>query len=97
MRGEAILSLHGLTYKLRPTFAALVAAEEELGPLFSLIERAANGTLKLSEMAALFWHCLPDPPENLTRDMFGKQLADAGLVNATPALKILLGQILQGR
>ncbi len=43
---------------LRPSFAALVAAEQELGPLFALVERAAEGRLALGEMVALFWHCL---------------------------------------
>ena len=43
----------GVEHTLRPTFTALVAAEEELGPLFALVERAGAGQLKLSEMAAL--------------------------------------------
>ena len=38
-RGEAALDLGGRTIALRPSFAALVAAEEELGPLFELVER----------------------------------------------------------
>ena len=66
-RGEA--SVAGIM--LRPSFAALVAAEEEIGPLFTLVERAASGSLKLSEMVALFWHCLADPPDTLTREAFG--------------------------
>jgi len=28
--------------EIKPTFAGLVAAEEELGPLFALVERAAS-------------------------------------------------------
>ena len=82
---------------LRPTFAALVAAEEELGPLFALVERAAAGQLKLSEMAALFWHCRFDAPDDLTREDFCEGVAAGGLAAATPALKVLLGQILGGR
>lgn len=82
---------------LRPTFAALIAAEEELGPLFALVERAAAGQLKLSEMAALFWHCRFDVPADLTREAFSEGVAVGGLAAATPALKILLGQILGGR
>ena len=42
VRGEAALDLGGETLALRPSFAALVAAEEELGPLFALVERAAS-------------------------------------------------------
>lgn len=82
---------------LRPTFAALVAAEDELGPLFALVERAAAGELTLSEMAALFWHCRHDVAPDLSREAFCEALAEAGLAAATPALKVLLGQILGGR
>ena len=35
----------------------LVRAEEELGSLFALVERAGQGELLLSEIAALFWFC----------------------------------------
>ena len=92
-RGEATVA--GIM--LRPSFAALVAAEEELGPLFALVERAAAGQLKLSEMVALFWHCRFDAPADLSRDAFAEAVADAGLAAATPALKTLLGQILGGQ
>jgi hypothetical protein len=97
VRGEAAVRVGGTELVLRPSFAALVAAEEELGPLFALVERAAAGELKLSEMAGLFWHCLRDRPEGLSRDAFGEGLAAGGLVAATPALKLLLRQVLQGR
>ena len=36
-RGEASLTLESGNVMLRPSFAALVAAEEELGPLFALV------------------------------------------------------------
>ncbi len=82
---------------LRPTFAALVAAEGEVGALFALVERASAGALSLAEMVALFWHCRWDAPEGLTRERFAEGVAAGGLAHATPALKILLGQILAGR
>lgn len=96
-RGEAEVTVAGEALRLRPTFAALVAAEEELGPLFALVERAAEGQLKLAELVALFWHCLDPRPEALTRDRFGEALAGQGFANLTPALKAILSQILQGR
>lgn len=94
-RGEAGFVVNGETIVLRPSFEALVAAEEELGPLFALVERAAAGGLRLGEMAALFWHCAraPRPP----RERIGAAIAEGGLARATPALKLLLMQILQGR
>jgi hypothetical protein len=96
-RGEAAMLVGGETLILRPTFAALVAAEEELGPLFALVERAADGRLRLFEIAALFWHCLADPPAGLTRERLGGAIAEQGLAGATPVLKLLLTQILHGR
>ena len=96
-RGEAAIIVAGERLTLRPTFSALVAAEEELGPLFALVERAADGGMKLAEIAALFWHCAADRPEALTRERLGAAIAEQGLAKATPVLKLLLTQILQGR
>ena len=89
--------LAGETLALRPSFAALVAAEFELGPLFAMVERAAAGGLTLAEMAGLLWHCLHEAPAELTRAAFCEALVEAGLAAATPALRVLLGQVLAGR
>ena len=94
-RGEASLEIAGETRLLRPSFAALVAAEEELGPLFALVERAGTGQLRLAEMAALFWHCL-EVRADLTREQVGDAVARLGLAAAAKPLRVLLGQILQG-
>ena len=95
-RGEAALTVGGEPLRLRPSFEALVAAEEELGPLFALVERAAAGGLRITEIAGLFWHCAEPRPEGLTRARIGAAIAEQGLAGVTPVLKVLLGQILQG-
>jgi hypothetical protein len=96
-RGEASFSVGGAPLVLRPTFEALVAAEEEeLGPLLALVERAAAGELRLGEIAALLWHCLRDRPEGLTRERLGAALAEQGLAKVAPLLRGLIAQILQG-
>ncbi|GAA4223024.1 hypothetical protein GCM10022253_32830 [Sphingomonas endophytica] len=97
VRGEAALRVAGEMLVLRPTFAALVAAEQELGPLFALVERAASGLLALEELVGLFWHCRHDAPPALTREALGEAVVAAGMSAATPALKVLLTQILAGR
>lgn len=94
-RGEATLVVAGQPRLLRPSFSALVAAEEELGPLFALVERAGAGQLRLGEMAALFWHCLADRAD-LTREAVGEAVLAQGLAAASAPLRVLLGQILQG-
>lgn len=96
-RGEAELRVGGETLVLRPSFQALVAAEGEVGPLFACVERAADGRFSLSEMVALFWHCLAERPEGLTRAAFADAVASRGLAANMPALKVLIGQILAGR
>ena len=96
-RGEAAIRINGEMLVLRPSFQALMAAEAEIGPLFALVERAAEGRLSLGEMVGLFWHCLRDVPDGLTREAFGEGVAVRGLSEATPVLRVLLGQILGGR
>jgi hypothetical protein len=96
-RGEAALVVGGETLVLRPSFAALVAAEQELGPLFALVERAAAGRLGIGEIAGLFWHCVDGRGESCTRARIGEAVAELGLARAAPVLKVLLTQILQGR
>ena len=95
LRGEAELVVAGRPRLLRPTFDALVRAEEELGPLFALVERAGEGQLRLTEIAALFWHCLAER-EGLTREQVGEAVLANGLAAATKPLRALLGEILRG-
>lgn len=96
VRGEAAILVDGAPRLLRPSFDALVRAEEELGPLFALVERAGEGQLRLSEIAALFWHCLADRAD-LTREAVGDSVVAMGLAEAAKPLRVLLGEILRGR
>ena len=95
-RGETALTLGGEMLTLRPSFAALVAAEAELGPLFDLVERAADGKLSLADLVALFWHCLADR-ECVSREALGEAVIAVGLARVTPVLKAILQQILAGK
>lgn len=94
-RGETSLVIRRRIYILRPSFTALVAAEQELGPLFALVDRAASGQLCLREMATLFWHCLASG-HGLSKEEFEAGIAECGLVACAAPLRHLLGQILQG-
>lgn len=96
-RGECALRVNGCDLVLRPSFQALVAAEAELGSLFALVERAAEGKLGFGELVALFWHCLREVPDAVTREVLGEAMAALGLARLTPVLRVLLGQILGGR
>lgn len=95
LRGEAALAVCGVAHVLRPSFENLVLAEEELGSLFALVERAAQGTLALTEMAALLWHCLPAKGRP-DRTAVGEAVLAMGLVAATVPVRAVLAQVLQG-
>ena len=59
--------------------------------------RWLSARLGLGEMASLFWHCVAHRPETLTREAVGEAVVAQGVAAVTPALRTLLGQILQGR
>jgi hypothetical protein len=96
LRGEVMLDLGQARYVLRPSYAALVAAEAELGPLFALIERAGSATLLLRELTLLFWHCLPADADRPSLEALGDMMLATGLAKLTPTLRALLEQILGG-
>jgi hypothetical protein len=96
-RGEANLEVAGETLILRPTFQALIAAEEELGSLFEIVEKAAAGTLRLEQVVALFDHLSSSRPTGITRQRIGEAVVEKGLTGIAPILRIVLAQILQGR
>ena len=97
-RGEASLRVGGEEVVLRPSFGALVSAEEELGSLFVLVERASDGNLKIGEIAALFDHLSQEGrPNGIDRARIGAAIVEIGLAGIGPQLKHVFGQILQGR
>ena len=95
MRGETSFTVAGKSLLLRPTFEALVAAEEELGSLFARVERASQGALTINEIAAMLWHSMPveDRPD---RDTVGRAVVEAGLVEASKPLRAIFTQVLKG-
>jgi hypothetical protein len=96
-RGETALMLGGQSYTVRPTFQALVAAEQDVGPLFALVEKAAAGQLSLLDTVSLIWHCLHDKPDAMTREALGELIAETGIGMLSPLLQSLLGQIIKGK
>jgi hypothetical protein len=85
-RGEASLEVGGERLLLRPSFGALVAAEEELGSLFEIVEHAAAGALKLNQIAALFDHLSRGRAPAISRERIGEALVEKGLAKITPTL-----------
>lgn len=87
MLGDAAL-------RLRPSFSALVAAEAEVGSLFRLLDRAGAGDVKLSEMEALFWHCLSE--RSCERAAFEERVLSAGPLALLKPYRTLLAAIFGG-
>ena len=96
-RGEASLVVGGEMLVLRPSFSALVAAEQELGPLFGLVEQASEGKLGLGEIAALFDHLSSGRSPAISRERIGEAIVEKGLAGIGPTLRLVLGQILKGQ
>lgn len=96
IRGEAEIRIDGDTVVLRPSFENLVAAEEELGSLFGMVERASQGGVTLAEVTALVWHCVELDPRP-SREVIGKAVLAMGLVEATRPVRAILAQVLQGQ
>lgn len=95
LRGEAQFTLGDRTILLRPSFENLVAAEEEIGSLFALVERASEGALTLAEASALLWHCAEADPRPSREDV-GQAVLKNGLINSTKPVRAILAQVLQG-
>lgn len=96
LRGEAQFRLGEREYHLRPSFENLVAAEAEIGSLFALVERASEGSLTLSEVSALLWHCIDADPRP-SRDEVGQGVLKQGLIETTKPVRAILSQVLQGQ
>lgn len=91
------MMLGGTAWVIRPSFTALVAAEAEIGPLFAVVEKAADGQLAMTDMAALIWHCWAARPDDWTRERLGDALLAEGLAKQMPVMRQIFSQILQGR
>ncbi len=97
VRGEVGLSLPSGACVLRPTFSSLVAAEEEVGSLLALLDRAGCGDVRLGDIGPLFWHALRRPVPWVDRGLFEAELVDVGLKALIPAYRQLLASVFGGR
>lgn len=97
-RGEVTLRLGGVSHVLRPSFAVLVAAEAEIGPLLDLAQEASEGRVRLESMARLFHHCLVCESEasRPSVETIGERLVEDGMIEALKAYRALLESALGG-
>jgi hypothetical protein len=93
VRGEVALSLPSGERVLRPTFAALVAAEGEIGSLLAVLDRAGAGDLRLGDLGPLFWHALVAETWEGDRAAFEAELLQVGVAGLMGPYRALLGAI----
>lgn len=95
-RGEAALVLGEHTYRLRPTFEALVRAEAEIGSLIGLVERAGSGALGITDIVVLLHCCAVAGGHEITRADFASALLAHGLGASAAPLRTILAGIMGG-
>ncbi len=95
-RGEVGLSLPSGACVLRPTFSSLVSAEEEVGSLLALLDRAGCGDVRLGDIGPFFWHALRRPVPWPDRAQFEAELVDVGLKALLPPYRQLLAAVFGG-
>jgi hypothetical protein len=97
LRGEVDITLGGRSYRLRPTFAAIMDIEERLGAVVPLAVRAAKGDFGFRDVTVVIWATLNAVEgQSMTMDEVGNAVLAQGLAAATPAVRVLLTHILGG-
>ena len=96
MSGALTIMLGGVSYRLLPTFAALLALEEQSGlGLLTLAKRFAGGEFTLAELVALIRAGLIGAGEKVP-DNLGALVLAQGLSALTPVLTRFLEAALNG-
>ncbi|MEM6682219.1 MAG: gene transfer agent family protein [Pseudomonadota bacterium] len=93
-RGETSICLTGKTYRLRPSFHALVTAEAEIGSLIALVERASSGELAINDIVVLLHACALAGGHDVSRDAFAAAVLRAGIGRTIEPLRVILGNIM---
>lgn len=97
-RGEVAFTVGDVTHTLRPTFEAVVAIEQVLGPLVALARRSANEGIGVQDLAVLFHHCAraadADAPDI---ERFGTLIVQAGMAPCLSVFRQLMETILGGQ
>ena len=103
-RGEHALTLGRKTYRLRPSYAAIVAIEEELGRSATELLRAANGmALTFSELGVIAAELIRAGAEeademtrNVSAERIGEMIFEEGRASADIALTVALAAAVSG-
>lgn len=97
LRGESEITLGGVTYRLRPTFAAIMEIEDRLGGVVPLAVRAARGEFGLKDLTVIVWAALNAVEgQRLELAAVGDFILARGIAEITPIVRDVLTQVLGG-
>lgn len=97
LRGESEITLGGITYRLRPTFAAIMEIEDRLGGVVPLAVRAARGEFGLKDLTVIVWATLNAVEgQKLELAVVGDLILARGIAESTPIVRDVLTQVLGG-
>ena len=97
LRGESEILLGGATYRLRPTFAAIMEIEDRLGGVVALAVRAARGEFGLKDLVVIVWATLNAVEgQKLELAAVGDFILARGIAETTPIVRDVLTQVLGG-
>lgn len=101
-RGEHLLQLAGKTYKLRPSYDAIVQMEAETGlSLFELARKADRHALKVAEAAAVAVALIKAGATDaltgmVSAEVIGQQIYEQGLISVVIRLTLCLADAVGG-
>lgn len=97
LKGEVEIELGRERFVMRPTFAAIMEIEGELGGVVPLARRAAGGDFGLREVAVIVCAGLNGfGARRFTREEVGELILAAGIANAAAPVRDLLTNVLKG-
>lgn len=97
LKGEVEIELGRERHLMRPTFAAIMEIEGELGGVVPLARRAAAGDFGLRELAVIICAGLNGyGARRFTREEVGEMILAAGIANAAAAVRDFLTNVLKG-
>lgn len=97
-RGDIAIMIGRQNHVLRPSFAALALIESEIAPLLLLAQKAADGAVRIEDMAVVFRHCLHPFGAETHPDtaVIGEAIVSMGLAEAVGVYRRLLEAVLKG-
>jgi len=96
LKGEVEIRLGGERFVMRPSFAAIMAIEAELGGVVPLARRAAKGDFGLKDLTVIVQEGLVARGTRLDRNEVGAMILTEGLANVAGPVRDFLTAVLSG-